>query len=140
MVETTPGRRRGRAVLFGFVAAAVLLTVGPPLLRGRLARDLCPSEITGRGSSDGVVWETSRADCGAGRLVLQLRIVPPKGVSTLVYSTEDGPAPIGWTQTGLVGTLHLAAPLDGRDEIAVPLDPKGRPLEPIDLSQQRKNR
>lgn len=133
-------RRRGRIVLLAAAAGALILTLGPSLLADRLARGLCPNRVVAHGSAEGTRWETSRADCGAGRIVLQLRIIPPKGVSTLVYSAEGGPAPIAWTQSGRSGTVTLAEPVDGGDVLTVELDPKGRPIAPIEVSQGRRIR
>ncbi len=134
MDEKIEGRaHRGRFVLVAIGLAALAALVGLPLLRDHLARDLCPATVTARGTSDGAAWDIARSDCGGGRVVWQLRIVPSKGVSTLVYEAEGGPEPHGWTQVGFVGTLQLASPLDGESlaAYAVPLDVKGRPLAAI---------
>ncbi|TBW38475.1 hypothetical protein EYW49_09410 [Siculibacillus lacustris] len=131
-------RRRGRWWLAAFVVAAAALTIAPSLIRDRLARDLCPATVTTRGVSDGAAWEVARSDCGAGRVVWQLRIVPSKGVSTLVYEAEGGPAPTAWTQSGLTGRIDLAAPFDGNATISVPLDLKGRPTTPIRVVEGRR--
>jgi hypothetical protein len=138
--EIAIGRRRGRRVLIAAAVAGLALTVGAEWLGRRLARDFCPNEVVAHGTGGGTRWETSRADCGAGRIVLQLRVIPPKGVSTLVYSAEGGPAPIAWNQSGRSGTLTLAEPIDGSDVLPVDLDPKGRPIAAIEVSHGRRIR
>ena len=133
MTDETTGRRRGRigliAIGIGFVAALAV----PPLVRGWLARDLCPTVIETSGGQSGHRWEIARSTCEAGRVVHQLRVIPEKGVSTLVYEVEGGPLPIGWSQSGFVGKLELATPFAGEANLVVdvPLDPKGRPKAPI---------
>jgi len=131
--ETTPAdetrRRRGRRLLLILGLFALVALAGPWLVRAWIARDLCPTVVTKSGDADGTRWEIARSDCGDGRIVHQLRIVPPKGYSTLVYETEGGSLPLGWTQSGFVGKLELDHPLVGESDVVldVPLDPKGRP-------------
>ena len=126
-------RRRQKLILLAIIAVAAIVLTSPPLLRLWMERDLCPTEVTSHGFSPKARWEISRADCGAGRIVHQLRIVPPKGWSVLVYETEGGPLPVGWSQEGFVGRLELDRPLaDAATPIVeVPLDPKGRPKAPV---------
>lgn len=132
-------RRTGRIVLLVIGLAALAAVFAPEMLRSRWARDLCPTEITDRGEVAGVVWEVARSTCAADRVVWQLRIVPPKGVSTLVYEAETGPAPSRWQQAGFAGRVILAAPLaTGENELAVDLDLKGRPLSPIRVKAGRR--
>lgn len=132
MDETTQTRRRrrGRRVLIAIAVAGLALVGGLQLLRNHLLADLCPTTVTARGENDGVSWDVARSDCDGGRTVWQLRIVPQKGVSTLVYEAEGGPLPLGWRQTGFTGTLTLTAPLDADTAATypVPLDVKGRPI------------
>lgn len=125
--------RRSRWVLVAIIAVAVVVLAAPPLMRLWMERDLCPSEVTKHGLSPKARWEISRADCGGGRIVHQLRIVPPKGYSVLVYESERGPLPLSWDQSGFVGKLELDRPLEGESGtvIEVALDPKGRPKAPI---------
>lgn len=132
VIETTR-RSRGRRILIGIAVVAVALVAGLQVLRMQLLAGLCPATVTSRGTSDGVTWDVARSDCDGGRTVWQLRIVPQKGVSTLVYEAEGGPLPLGWTQAGFTGTLQLASPIDGDDRAvyAVPLDVKGRPVAPL---------
>jgi hypothetical protein len=132
-VNEATRRGRGRRTLIAIAIATVALVGGVQWLRTRLLADLCPATVTAQGASDGVGWDVARSDCEGGRTVWQLRIVPQKGVSTLVYEAEGGPLPLGWTQTGFAGTLALASPLDGDTlaTYAVPLDVKGRPLAPL---------
>lgn len=137
-----PGsNRRGRIVLLAILAVAGIVLAAPPLLRAWLERDLCPSEVLSHGFTGKVGrWEVARSDCGGGRIVHQLRIVPPKGWSVPVYEAENGPMPISWTQEGFVGRLELDRPLTGEASavIDVPLDPKGRPKAPIFVRDGRR--
>jgi len=140
MNETERTTRRGRRVLIAIAVAAIALVGGLQLLRNHLLADLCPTTVTARGETDGVSWDVARSDCAGGRTVWQLRIVPQKGVSTLVYEAEGGPLPLGWNQTGFTGTLALAAPLDGETSavLPVPLDVKGRPIAPLRVRDGRR--
>ena len=132
-VGTTPARRRQKVILLAIIAVAAIVLATPPLMRLWMERDLCPSEVTKHGFSPKARWEISRADCGGGRIVHQLRIVPPKGYSVLVYESERGPLPLSWDQSGFVGRLELDRPLEGESGtvIEVALDPKGRPKAPV---------
>jgi len=134
-------RRRQKLILLAIIAVAAIILASPPLLRLWMERDLCPSEVTNHGFvGKGGRWEISRADCGGGRIVHQLRIVPPKGWSVLVYETEGGPLPVNWTQSGFVGRIELDRPLAGETvpAIEVPLDPKGRPKAPVTVRNGRR--
>lgn len=133
-------RRRGRRWLVALGLLAVVLLGGPPLLRAWMTRDLCPTVVTKSGDADGTHWEVARSDCGGGRIVHQLRIVPPKGWSTLVYETEGGSLPVGWTQSGFLGKLELDHPLVGESDVVldVPLDPKGRPKSVLHVKAGRR--
>jgi hypothetical protein len=133
-------RRRGRLALIGFGLLVVMVAAAPSLIDLWASRDLCPSQPITSGSSDGARWEISRADCGGGRIVHQLRIVPPKGWSTLVYETEGGSLPVSWSQSGFVGKLELDHPLEGEAAFVldVPLDVKGRPKAPIRVRAGRR--
>lgn len=134
--EQTRRRRRGRVVLVAIGIAAVAAIAAPSLIRGWMMRDLCPTEVTARGEVDGAAWDVARSTCEAGRIVWQLRIVPAKGVSTLVYEAEGGPAPASWSQSGFRGEVRLAAPLgDGTTVLPVKLDVRGRPLKPVRVRQ-----
>jgi hypothetical protein len=124
-------RRQGRIVLAVVGIAATIAVLAPEWLRSLWSRDICPTEVTERGETAGVTWDIARSDC-ADRTVWQMRIVPQKGVSTLVYEAEGGPLPRRWRQTGFQGTVVLAAPLvSGESEIGLKLDLKGRPEKPI---------
>ena len=133
IAKGTRRRRFGRFALVGFGLLALAVLAGPPALRAWIERDLCPTVVTRSGDSDGTRWEIARSDCGGGRVVHQLRIVPPKGWSTLVYETEGGSLPVSWSQSGFVGKLELDHPLEGEADLVldVPLDLKGRPKAPI---------
>ncbi len=131
---TAGSNRRSRIVLVAILAVAAIVLAAPPLLRAWLESDLCPSEVTTHGFTGKVGrWEVARSDCGAGRIVHQLRIVPPKGWSVMVYEVENGPLPVSWTQVGFVGRLELDRPLVGETAtvIEMPLDAKGRPKAPL---------
>jgi hypothetical protein len=105
-------RRRQKLILLAIIAVAAIVLAAPPVLKLWMERDLCPTEVTNHGFvSKGGRWEISRADCGAGRIVHQLRIVPPKSWSVLVYEVEGGPMPVGWSQEGFVGRIELDRPL-----------------------------
>lgn len=131
---------RSRLILLGLLAAAIVVIVAPRLLRAWIERDLCPTVIIRSGDSEGTHWEVARSDCGGGRVVHQLRIVPPKGWSTLVYETEGGSLPVSWSQSGFVGKLELDHPLVGEADVVldVPLDPRGRPKEAIRVRAGRR--
>lgn len=122
-------RRRGRLLIVALAVLAVIVLAGPSVIRVWLERDLCPTVVTASGNVEGTHWEVARSDCGEGRIVHQLRIVPSKGYSMLVYETEGGSLPVGWSQSGFVGKLELDHPLVGESDVVldVPLDPKGRP-------------
>lgn len=139
-IEDTRRRRRGRIALIAFAVLALLVAASPSLIDLWVSRDRCPAIVTASGESDGTRWEVSRADCGAGRIVHQLRIVPPKGWSTLVYETEGGSLPVGWSQAGFVGKLELDHPLQGEADVVidVPLDAKGRPKTVIRIRAGRR--
>lgn len=125
-------RRSGRILLVLVGIAALVAILGPDLLRKWMARDLCPTEVTASGREGEVAWDVARSTCDAGRVVWQLRIVPAKGVSTLAYEAEGGPAPAFWRQVGFAGEVHLAAPLaSGETVLPMTLDLKGRPMKPI---------
>lgn len=131
----------GRRVLLAILAVAAFVLAAPPLLQMWMTRDLCPTEVTAHGfAGKGGRWEISRSDCGEGRIVHQLRIVPPKNWSVLVYESERGPLPVSWSQEGFVGKLELDRPLDGEANLVidVPLDPKGRPKAPIVVRDGRR--
>ena len=132
-------RRQGRLVLLAVGLVATVAVVAPEWLRSFWSRDLCPTTVTDSGEAAGVRWEVARSDCSAERTVWQLRIVPPKGVSTLVYEAEGGPLPRGWRQNGFQGTVVLAAPLvDGESELGLTLDVKSRPAKPIRVKDGRR--
>lgn len=137
---TEAKRRHGRILLVGLGLLGLLLLVGPSLYRLWIIRDLCPSVVTGSGDVDGTHWEVARSDCGGGRIVHQLRIIPPKGWSTLVYETEGGSLPVGWSQSGFVGKLELDHPLVGESDLVldVPLDAKGRPKSVLHVRAGRR--
>lgn len=140
-VATPAPNRRSRIVLVLIIAVAVIVLAAPPLLRIWMERDLCPSEVTSHGfAGKGGRWEISRSDCGGGRIVHQLRIVPPKGWSVVVYEAEGGPLPVSWTQAGFVGTLGLVRPLAGEANasVEVALDGKGRPKAPVIVRDGRR--
>ena len=139
-VANQPGRRRQKLVLLSIIAVAVITLAAPPLMRAWMERDLCPTEVTSHGLSSKGRWEISRADCGAGRIVHQLRIVPPKGWSVVVYEAEGGPLPRSWDQSGFVGKLELERPLDGEATMVldIPLDHKGRPKAPVLVKDGRR--
>lgn len=133
--------RRSRIVLLAIIAVAAIVLAAPPVLKLWMERDLCPSEVTAHGMTGKIGrWEISRADCGGGRIVHQLRIVPPKGYSLPVYEAEGGPVPVSWAQEGFVGRLGLERPLAGETSatIEVPLDVKGRPKAPIMVRDGRR--
>jgi hypothetical protein len=133
-------RRRGRLILIGIGILALLGIFGPMAVRAWIARDLCPTVVTRSGMSDGARWEVARSDCGDGRIVHQLRIVPNKGWSTLVYETTGGALPVSWSQEGFLGKLELDHPLEGEASLVldVPLDIKGRPKEIIRVKAGRR--
>lgn len=132
-------RRRNRAIILGVVAVALVAMAAPSLMRRVMERDLCPNTETGRGEEGGVSWSVIRADCGGGRLVWQLRIVPAKGVSTVAYEAEGGPAPAGWRQKGFDGEVLLAEPLaSGETRLPLTIDLKGRPVKPIRVAAGRR--
>ncbi len=125
-------RRSGRIVLVLVGIGALVAMVAPDLMRKWMARDFCPTEVTARGEEGGVAWDVARSTCAPGRIVWQLRVVPAKGVSTLAYEAEGGPAPAFWRQTGFSGEVHLAEPLaSGETVLPMILDLKGRPMKPI---------
>ena len=126
-------RRRQKFVLLAILAVAAIVLAAPPLLRWWMERDLCPSIVTSHGFSPKGRWEISRADCDASRVVHQLRIVPPKSWSVVVYEAEGGPLPLSWDQSGFTGRLTLERPLEGEASaiVEVPLDTKGRPKAPV---------
>ena len=140
--EVKPGaNRRSRIVLGLIIVVAAVVLAAPPLMKTWMERDLCPSEVTSHGfAGKGGRWEISRADCGGGRIVHQLRIVPPKGWSVPVYDAEGGPVPVSWEQTGFVGSLGLERPLAGEATatLEVSLDGKGRPKAPIVVRDGRR--
>ncbi|NLH81693.1 MAG: hypothetical protein GX458_12715 [Phyllobacteriaceae bacterium] len=133
-------RRFGRFALVGFGLLALAVLAGPPALRAWIERDLCPTVVTKSGDADGTHWEIARSDCGGRRIVHQLRIVPPKGWSTLVYETEGGSLPVSWSQAGFIGKLELDHPLEGEADLVldVPLDAKGRPKAAIRVRAGRR--
>lgn len=132
-------RRQGRIVLVLVGIAATVAVVAPEWLRSFWARDFCPTEVTQSGEASGIRWEVARSECAADRVVWQLRIVPPKGVSTLVYEAEGGPLPRAWRQEGFNGTVVLAAPLvTGESELDLKLDVKSRPAKPIRVKEGRR--
>lgn len=147
MTELTAAREedpvklgRSRLIVLGLLAAAAALIAGPALVRAWMERDLCPAVVTRSGDSDGTRWEVARSDCGGGRIVHQLRIVPSKSWSTLVYETEGGALPVSWSQSGFLGKLELDHPLEGEADVVldVPLDAKGRPKEVIRVRAGRR--
>lgn len=125
--------RASRIVLVLIIVVAFASLAVPPAVKMWLDRDACPTTVTTHGFAEKVRWEISRADCGGGRIVHQLRVIPPKGYSVLVYESDGGPLPTGWSQTGFVGTVTLDRAIDGESTTAlqVGLDPKGRPVAPI---------
>jgi hypothetical protein len=131
---------RQRAVLLAILAVAVIILAAPPILSLWLERDGCPSEVTSHGFTGKGRWEIARADCGAGRILDRLVIVPPKGGMALVYEAEGGPRPLSWTQTGSTGRLELARPLTGESAavIEMPLGKKGLPEAPIFVRDGRR--
>ncbi len=139
-IEDTRRRRRGRIALIGFGLLALIVAASPSLIDLWVSRDRCPAVVTASGEADGTHWEISRADCGEGRIVHQLRIVPPKGWSNLVYETEGGALPVAWSQTGFLGKLELDHPLEGEADLVldVPLDAKGRPKTVIRVRAGRR--
>lgn len=140
-VGNARSRRRQKLILLAIIAVAAITLAAPPLLKVWMERDLCPSDVTNHGFvGKGGRWEISRADCGAGRIVHQLRIVPPKGWSVLVYEAEGGPLPVSWDQAGFVGKLALERPLVGETTttLDIPLDPKGRPKAPVLVKEGRR--
>lgn len=120
---------RNRLIVISLVVMGLVLAITPFVIRAWITRDLCPTVVTRSGDVEGTRWEVARSDCGEGRIVHQLRIVPSKGYSTLVYETEGGSLPVGWSQAGFLGKLELDHPLVGESDVVldVPLDPKGRP-------------
>ncbi len=132
----TTAQRRGRLVLMVVGVAAVVAIAVPTAITSWYSRDFCPTEVTARGTSDGAAWDVARSTCDGGRIVWQLRVVPAKWVSTLVYEAEGGPAPAGWSQSGFDGEVRLVEPLStGETTLAVRIDVKGRPLKPIRVRQ-----
>lgn len=133
-------RRRNRIVLIGIGIGLAILVAAPPLAVRWAERDLCPFVVTATGDSEGARWEVIRSDCGEGRIVHQLRIVPPKGYSNLVYETEGGSLPVSWSQSGFLGKLELDHPLEGEAGVVldVPLDPKGRPKSVVRVRAGRR--
>jgi hypothetical protein len=131
---------RQRAVLLAILAVALIVLAAPPILSLFLERDLCPSEVTSHGFTGKGRWEIARADCGAGRILDRLAIVPPKGGMALIYEAEGGPRPLSWTQTGSVGRLELSHPLAGEAApvIEMPLNKKGLPEAPIFVRDGRR--
>ena len=133
-VAGATSRRRSRVVLVGILVAAVAMLAAPPILQAWFETNACPIEVTQHGFVEKVRWEVSRSDCGGGRIVHQLRIIPPKGYSVLAYESEGaGPLPLGWSQTGFTGRVRLDRPIAGEtaSEIDIALDPKGRPTAPV---------
>ena len=139
-VADRPARRRQKFVLLAIIAVAGIVLAAPPLMRLWMERDLCPTVVTSHGFSPKGRWEISRADCDAKRIVHQLRIVPPKGWSVVVYEAEGGPLPVSWDQAGFIGKLGLERPLEGETSavVEVPLDAKGRPKAPIIVRDGRR--
>lgn len=137
--EGTRRRRRGRILLLVIGVAALAAMASPVAVRWWLTRDLCPTDVTSRGESEGVGWDVARSTCPEGRIVWQLRVVPSKGVSTLAYEAVGGPAPAGWRQTGFSGVVTLTAPLEtGETTFPLALDVKGRPLKPVHVVSGRR--
>lgn len=138
--ESETKRRRNRIVLIGVGLGLVLVAAAPSLVEMWASRDVCPYVVTTSGETQGVRWEVVRSDCGAGRIVHQMRIVPPKGYSNLVYETEGGSLPVSWSQAGFLGKLELDHPLEGEADIVldVPLDAKGRPKSVIRVRAGRR--
>lgn len=133
-VAGATSKRRSRVVLVGILIVAVAVLAAPPILQAWFETNACPIEVTQHGFVEKVRWEVSRSDCGGGRIVHQLRIIPPKGYSVLAYESEGaGPLPLGWSQTGFTGRVRLDRPIDGEaaSDIDVRLDPKGRPMAPV---------
>lgn len=133
MERLAASKRRGRRVLVGILIVAVVVLVAPPIIEWWVERDACPTVVLQHGFVEKARWEISRSDCGGGRIVHQLRVIPPKGYSVLAYESEGGPLPVGWHQSGFVGTLTLDRPIDGETAtvLEMPLDRKGRPAPPI---------
>lgn len=132
--ERPVSNRRSRMMLVAILVAAVAVLAAPPLLQAWFETNACPTVVTRHGFVEKVRWEISRSDCGDGRIVHQLRIIPPKGYSVLAYESErEGPLPVGWTQTGFTGQVVLDRSLAGETgtTVDVPLDAKGRPKEPV---------
>ncbi len=139
--ERPVSNRRSRMALIAILVAAVAVLAAPPLLQAWFETNACPTVVTQHGFVEKARWETSRSDCGAGRIVHQLRIIPPKGYSVLAYEIEgEGPLPTGWSQTGFTGTVSLDRPLAGEagTAVEVPLDTKGRPKEPVMVREGRR--
>lgn len=131
---------RQRAALLAVLAVAAVVLAAPPILSLWLDRDSCRSEVTSHGFTGKGRWEIARADCGAGRILDRLAIVPPKGGMALIYEAEGGPRPLSWTQTGSVGRLELSHPLAGESAsvIELPLGKKGLPEAPIFVRDGRR--
>ncbi|WP_333824185.1 hypothetical protein [Pinisolibacter sp.] len=131
---------RQRAVLLAILGVAAFVLAAPPILSLWLDRDGCPSEVTSHGFTGKGRWEIARADCGAGRILHRLAIVPPKGGTALIYEAEGGPQPLSWTQTGSTGRLELSRPLAGETAamIELPLNKKGLPEAPIFVRDGRR--
>ena len=129
-------RRRNRVMLAGFAICAFVFLVLPTLLVWVGSWGVCPSTITGRGTSDGTAWEISRNDCGGTvGTVWQMRVIPDRGYSAVVVDSRGGPEPVGWEQSGFEGTVILSAPPQGAssNRVILPLDPKGQPIGEVDV-------
>jgi hypothetical protein len=134
--ETLLRRRwRNRLMLGAFAVSAFVFLVLPQLLVWVGSAGVCPSSVMSHGKSDGTAWEVLRNDCGSGGIVWQMRIIPDRGYSAVVMESRGGPEPVGWEQSGFVGTVILSSAPKGATSVRinVDLDPKGQPLGQLDF-------
>jgi hypothetical protein len=139
-VQPNGRRYRGRWVLIGFAVCAVVFLVVPNVVVWIGTRDLCPAQVTSRGTTDGTRWEVLRNDCGGDiGFVWQLRVIPDKGYSAVVMQSRGGPEPVGWSQSGFEGQVHLSSQPIGLASATIPikLDPKGQPLGSVEFENGR---
>lgn len=134
-------RRRNRMILLAFGCAGLLFLLVPNIVIWYGSRDLCPSQVTKSGVNDGTRWEVLRNDCGGDiGVVWQLRVIPDKGYSAVAMQARGGPEPVGWSQSGFQGQVHLATVPEGEtsDVATVKLDPKGQPVGMVEFVNGRR--
>ncbi len=128
-------------ILLAFGIAGLLFLAVPNIVIWYGSRDLCPSTVTKSGLNDGTRWEVLRNDCGGDiGVIWQLRVIPDKGYSAVAMQARGGPEPVGWSQSGFQGQVHLAAPPEGEtsDLATIKLDPKGQPIGMVEFVNGRR--